>query len=68
MTASREGEAALVQCPLCGGRFHGQEACANGCPLSGSCRTLCCPYCHYRFVEQSAVVDWLGRLFKGRRA
>jgi len=64
----RASSAEIVQCPLCGGRFPGWEACQSGCPLSGSCKTLCCPHCHYRFVERSTVVDWLGRLFRGRHA
>ncbi len=64
----RPGEPRMVQCPLCGGRFPGVEACQAGCPLSGSCKTLCCPHCHYRFVEHSAVVGWVGRLLKGTRA
>jgi hypothetical protein len=59
-------EAREVQCPLCGGRFPGREACPSGCPLGGNCRTLCCPYCHYRFAEHSVVAEWLRRLLKGR--
>jgi len=60
--------AAEVRCPLCGGRFPGKEACASGCPLAGACRTLCCPHCHYRFVEDSLVAGWLRRLLPQRRA
>ena len=65
---SATGEATLVQCPLCGKRFAGRESCPSGCPLSKSCRTLCCPYCNYRFVEESALVGFLGRVFRGGRA
>ena len=61
-------EAATVRCPLCGKRFPGRESCPSGCPLSKSCRTLCCPYCNYRFIEESALVTFLGRVFRGRRA
>jgi hypothetical protein len=57
-----------VQCPLCGGRFPRHEACAAGCPLAGACRTLCCPHCHYRFVEDSIVVGWVGKLLHRGRA
>ncbi len=62
------GQERLVRCPLCGGRFPGRESCPSGCPLSKSCRTLCCPYCDYRFVEESVLVGFLGKLFRGRRA
>ena len=64
----RTDEARRVQCPLCGKRFAGRDSCPSGCPLSKSCRTLCCPYCNYRFVEESALVAFLGRIFHGRRA
>jgi hypothetical protein len=57
-----------VRCPLCGGMFPGREACASGCPLSGSCRTLCCPHCHYRFVEDSVLARFVGRLVSWRKA
>lgn len=57
-----------VCCPLCGTTFPGQESCPEGCPLAGSCRTVCCPNCHYRFVLHSRVVGWVQRLIEGRRA
>ena len=56
-----------VRCPLCGARFPAAAACASGCPMSGSCRTLCCPHCHYRFVATSVVAGWLERMLKGAR-
>jgi hypothetical protein len=57
-----------VQCPLCGGRFPGREGCVAGCPLAGSCRTLCCPHCHYHFIEESSLARWVGKLVQwGRR-
>ena len=57
-----------VQCPLCGRHFPRREACAAGCPLAGACRTLCCPHCHYRFVEDSTLVRWAAKLLRGGRA
>jgi len=57
-----------VQCPLCGGRFPGRESCVVGCPLSGSCRTVCCPHCNYRFVQGSTLARWMGRLLHLGRA
>lgn len=57
-----------VQCPLCGGRFPRRDACVVGCPLAGSCKTLCCPHCSYRFVEESTLTRWLGKLLHGERA
>jgi hypothetical protein len=56
------GEVREMQCPLCGGRFPGRESCVAGCPLPASCRTVCCPHCHYRFVEESTLARWVGRL------
>ncbi len=37
--------------------------------MNGSCRTVCCPHCHYRFVTAgtSTVAGWLERLLKGAR-
>lgn len=50
-------------CPLCGCHFPRQDACPSGCPLAGHCKTVCCPNCHYRFVEESGVINWLKRRF-----
>ena len=69
MSASGRADALReVQCPLCGGRFPGRDSCVAGCPLAGSCRTLCCPHCSYRFVEESTFTRWVGRLLHGERA
>lgn len=60
----------LIQCPLCGFRFpKGHQKECRGCPLGGSrCRNvLCCPNCGYGFIETSALVEWLRRLFRRRR-
>jgi hypothetical protein len=59
-----------LHCPLCGARFPATAGCASGCPLAGSCRTVCCPHCHYRFVTaaSSTVAGWLERLLKGARS
>jgi len=62
------GEVREVECPLCGKRFPGQEACVVGCPFAGSCQTLCCPHCDYRFVEDSKLTRWVGRLLRAERA
>ena len=56
-----------MTCPLCGTSFPPEAACAVGCPLAGHCETLCCPNCHYRFVEESTLTRWLARLFARRR-
>jgi hypothetical protein len=62
------GDFGEVRCPLCGGRFPGRESCVAGCPVSHSCRTVCCPHCHYRFVEESTLGRWLERLLHVGRA
>jgi hypothetical protein len=52
-------------CPLCGQRFDPEgSSCPSGCPLAGKCKVICCPNCGYEFVEDSAVVSGLGRLWK----
>jgi hypothetical protein len=66
--AATQAPVRQVQCPLCGGRFAGKESCPDGCPLAGGCRTLCCPYCHYRFIVDSTVASFLSRVFNRRRA
>ncbi len=61
------GKEGTVRCPLCGATFPAEAACPSGCPMSKSCRTLCCPHCHYRFVNTSVVAGWLERLLGGVR-
>jgi hypothetical protein len=58
----------LVRCPLCGNRFPATRACPESCPMSGNCHTLCCPNCHYRFVETSPLARLLQRILGGERA
>ncbi len=62
-----DAEVEQVQCPLCGARFPGKEACPAGCPMARACQSYCCPNCHYRFVERSRVVDLLRRVIPGGR-
>lgn len=64
--APRE-EAGMVRCPLCGAEFPDREACPAGCPMAKGCHTLCCPYCHYRFVQESSLTRFIGRLVRRRR-
>jgi hypothetical protein len=52
-----------VICPLCQHRFAEHEMpCNSGCPMSRTCRVLCCPRCHYEFVEESAIVNLVKRV------
>lgn len=56
-------------CPLCQHRFDADEmACSSGCPLHAACKVLCCPRCHYRFVEESAIASALQRVVARLRA
>jgi hypothetical protein len=55
-------------CPLCQHRFVLSEAaCVAGCPLRGACHVICCPHCHYRFVEESSVVALAARAARWTR-
>lgn len=44
-----------------------REAC-GGCPLARGCAAVCCPRCGYQFVERSATIDLLLRMWGGARA
>lgn len=51
-----------VKCPLCGYRFNPDEVkniCA-ACPVNYGCNKICCPNCHYSWLESSS---WIGKLF-----
>jgi len=56
-----------VACPLCGRHFPAREACPSGCPLAAHCHSLCCPHCHYSFIEDDSAVVRLMRSLFGRR-
>jgi hypothetical protein len=62
------GEATVLSCPLCGGRFtHGNLVCAT-CPMNLGCEIVRCPSCGYQFPRSSRIVDWARRLlFRVRR-
>lgn len=65
MATGPRAEPRLRACPLCGERFDPDgSSCPSGCPLAGRCKVICCPNCGYEFVEESAVVSGLGRLWK----
>lgn len=54
-------------CPLCQHRFEAADMpCNTGCPMHRACKVLCCPRCHYEFVEESVIVNFVKRLV-GRR-
>lgn len=56
-----------ISCPLCGFRFRralAPEGC-GACPLGGNCRNrLCCPHCHYSWVDESPLVSGLANLLQ----
>ena len=55
----------LRTCPLCGGPVSTDgDSCPSGCPMAKKCKMICCPNCGYEFVEDSAIVSGLGRLWK----
>jgi len=59
-----------VLCPMCGMEFARTDtACAHGCPLGSSCRSLRCPSCEYEFPDRSKAVSRLRSWFhRFRRA
>ena len=60
--------AKTYRCPLCAGEVRAdRDSCRGGCPLARRCRILCCPRCGYEFVEDSAIVSGIGRLFRRLR-
>ena len=62
-----EGENA-IRCPLCGNIFQNDlSKCPKGCLWGKTCKLICCPRCHYQFVEESKTVNLLKRIFKGKR-
>lgn len=56
-------------CPLCGLTFTGAQGAGScmGCPLGAHCETICCPRCGYSFVERSATLGFLNRMFHSTR-
>lgn len=52
-------------CPLCSNRFGGDgSSCHSSCPMSPGCRMIRCPECKYEFVEDSAIVGLVRRIFR----
>jgi ferrous iron transport protein A len=58
------------QCPLCGYQFEFDPERTTGgcssCPLGKGCGLVLCPNCRYEFPEESQVLNWLSRLWKGK--
>jgi uncharacterized C2H2 Zn-finger protein len=54
----------LHHCPLCGIDFDA-PAC-SACPLSRGCAMVRCPRCHFEFVEESSLVNFVRRVFSWR--
>lgn len=55
----------MKKCPLCSYEFANSAASAcAACPMGGSCNTVCCPHCGYRFVTSSKTLDILKDIFK----
>ena len=55
----------VAVCPVCGYRFDpvSNKACV-GCPVGTKCDMVCCPNCHYGWVESSSIVSKILKLFK----
>ena len=66
-TAAPASPATVFTCGLCGLRFtHGDRVCA-ACPIGVGCDLVRCPRCGYQFPRGSRTVEWLRRLWRGRR-
>jgi len=58
----------LWHCPLCGKTFQKESnGCSAGCAFGKSCGFICCPRCHYQFVEDSKTINWVKKIFGGKR-
>jgi len=53
----------LFRCPLCGNSFPKEDPVCRGCFLGKSCGLICCPRCHYQFVDESRMLRFLKRIF-----
>jgi len=55
-----------VKCPLCGYTFDEHDAsCRRDCAVHrGGCARICCPHCHYSFVEDSATLRLWRRIWE----
>ncbi len=55
-----------VKCPLCGFRFNEESAkgACSSCPVNSGCGKICCPNCHYSWLETSPMVGGLISLVK----
>jgi len=61
------GDAPVPACPLCGATLTPGAAACGACPMGNGCDMICCARCGYRFVERSAIVDWIGRAWRRLR-
>ena len=54
-----------MKCPLCGYEFDEKNSeCHKECPLNKECSMVCCPSCHYQFVNESKTVNFIKKLFQ----
>jgi len=55
----------VVKCPLCGYRFDSafNKAC-SGCPVGAKCEKVCCPNCHYGWIESTSFTRTISGWFK----
>lgn len=52
-------------CPLCGYNFKLEDIkCFTECLIKCDCNLIGCPNCHYKFAEESKIVDFVKKLFK----
>ena len=49
----------VAKCQLCGYRFDTKSArgLCSSCPIGRNCDKICCPNCHYSWVEKTSLVD-----------
>jgi len=55
----------FLRCPLCGNIFAEDSLeCPKGCLWKKkTCGLICCPRCHYQFVEESKIIQSAKKIF-----
>ena len=58
----KKGKENSFRCPLCGNIIEKENHACGGCPFGKACGLICCPRCHYQFVEESKTLHFLKRI------
>lgn len=58
----------MITCSFCSHQFKEQqtEHSCKGCPMSGACKMIRCPYCGYEMPPEPKWIGKLKKLFTGK--